>query len=140
MDERCFLSWPRHISNRVELQVFPIEIKRTELAKRVEAFRSFHLRLAMLGFATAAAGLYELLLGPARKMLGGRSQLDGCAGRLSLGACRSRHYNQRGEGICSKRLLSLMRLLSGVEAIEVQADRRKSSPKSSASRALLAIR
>jgi len=57
-----------------EIQVYSLPIKRNDLAKQVEAFRG-QLARRDLGFRTAAAGLYNLLLKPAATQIQGKTSL-----------------------------------------------------------------
>lgn len=56
------------------LKVFPLEIKRRELAARVAGFREQLAKLD-LGFRQSAQALHSLLLGPARAELRGKTSL-----------------------------------------------------------------
>ncbi|HEV2800061.1 MAG TPA: CHAT domain-containing tetratricopeptide repeat protein [Pyrinomonadaceae bacterium] len=57
-----------------EVRVHALPIKRTELARQVEAFRG-QLAARDLGFRAPAAGLYNLLIKPAAAQLRGRTSL-----------------------------------------------------------------
>lgn len=59
-------------SNRVELKVYPVNIKTQELASRVLEFRQ-KLANNSLGFREPAQQLYDLLLKPAQKELEGKT-------------------------------------------------------------------
>jgi CHAT domain-containing protein len=58
----------------VEIRVYPLPLKRDELAKQIESFRQ-QLANRDLGFRPAAVKLYELLLKPAQAQLRGKHSL-----------------------------------------------------------------
>ncbi len=57
-----------------EVQVFPVPVKRAELARQIEAFRQ-QLASRDLSFRDAARQLYDLLLKPAQAQLRGKTNL-----------------------------------------------------------------
>ena len=59
---------------RAEVHVYPLPIKRDELARQTEAFRQ-QLAGRDLGFRAAALKLYALLLKPAQSQLRGKTNL-----------------------------------------------------------------
>ncbi len=62
------------VTKEVDVQVYKLPIKRSELAKQTEAFRQ-QLAGRDLGFRPAALKLYELLLKPAEAQLNGKTNL-----------------------------------------------------------------
>lgn len=58
----------------IEIQVYPVPIKRAELAKQIELFRQ-QLANRDLGFRAAAVKLYDLFLLPAQAQLRGKTNI-----------------------------------------------------------------
>lgn len=74
-DETTYLFAVTQSANRrAEVKVFPLPLKRAELAGQIESFRR-QLAGGDLGFRTAAATLYDLLLKPAQAQLKGKTNL-----------------------------------------------------------------
>ncbi|MEN3328204.1 MAG: hypothetical protein V7638_3011 [Acidobacteriota bacterium] len=69
-DDKTFL----FVVTKGELRVYPLQLKRNELAHQIEAFRK-QLAARDLGFRPAAFKLYESLLKPAEAQLRGRTNL-----------------------------------------------------------------
>lgn len=69
-DDKTFL----FVVTKGELRVYPLQLKRDELAKQTEAFRK-QLAARDLGFRASAVKLYESLLKPAEAQLRGRTNL-----------------------------------------------------------------
>lgn len=61
-------------AGKVEIQLYTLPIKRTDLEKQIESFRK-QLATRDLGFRTAALKLYELLLKPAHAHLRGKTNV-----------------------------------------------------------------
>jgi CHAT domain-containing protein/tetratricopeptide (TPR) repeat protein len=57
-----------------QIQVYPVPIKRAELAKQIETFRQ-QLATRDLGFRASAAKLYDVLLKPAQAQLRGKTNI-----------------------------------------------------------------
>ena len=69
-DDKTFL----FVVTKGDLRVYPLQLKRDDLAKQTEAFRK-QLAGRDLGFRASAAKLYESLLKPAEAQLRGRTNL-----------------------------------------------------------------
>src|SRR5262249_58355182 len=90
-DQATYLFVVTKAQGRVEAEtrVFTIPIKQIDLAKQVEGFRR-RLAERNLGVRASAHKLYDLLLKPARALLGGKSSLviapDDCLWELPFQA------------------------------------------------------
>ncbi len=69
-DDKTFM----FVVTKGELRVYPLQLKRDELAQQTEAFRK-QLAARDLGFRASAVKLYESLLKPAEAQLRGRTNL-----------------------------------------------------------------
>ena len=73
-DEQTYLFAITRPSDKAEIQVYTLPIKRTELAKEIETFRQ-QLAARDLGFRASAVELYELFLKPAQAQLRGKTNV-----------------------------------------------------------------
>jgi CHAT domain-containing protein len=73
-DETAYLFAITRPSEKVEIQVYTLPIKRVELAKQIESFRQ-QLAARDLGFRTSAVKLYDVFLKPAESQLRGKTNV-----------------------------------------------------------------
>lgn len=73
-DEQTYLFAITKPSEKAEIHLYTLPIKRAELEQRIESFRK-QLATRDLGFRTAAVKLYDLLLKPAQAQLRGKTNV-----------------------------------------------------------------